>query len=162
MSRAMPERGAAVASHGEGEPSSDHRTPQLCRTEDRDPPMIRTTHLRSGEHKPHAARPRSGIFRTRRSPPEPWSLPAASMGSPRLRDGALPQTPLATSTSSTHTPHASERILIVCGVIGLVLFPIAGAAMLGRLVGPVAFMFVATVALVLFYGSLSRLESSNA
>ncbi len=123
-----------------------------ARTEDRT--MIRTTHLRSGaERWPHPSRPRAGISRSRRS----------SERTPRdvaIRLGSRPSFPMPELAAPVRPP-PSETPVITCGAVGLVLFPLAGAAMLGRIVGPALFVAIAAVALTLVYASMARLESSH-
>jgi hypothetical protein len=115
--------------------------------------MIRTTHVRSGaERWPHQARPRSGTFRTRRHPTE------RSKSSPSFPAPAFAE-PLASSEGAETSTSHSERSLIACGIVGLVLFPIAGAAALGGLVSPLVFVVIAALAVTLFYRSLAKLES---
>lgn len=53
----------------------------------------------------------------------------------------------------------SEEILLVsAGGIGLVVFPLAGAALLGHVLPPLGFLILATIAAALVFGSVTRLE----
>jgi hypothetical protein len=53
---------------------------------------------------------------------------------------------------------SSELWFVLAGLAGLVAFPLAGAALLGHVVQPLAFLGLATVATVLFFGAMAKLE----
>jgi hypothetical protein len=54
---------------------------------------------------------------------------------------------------------ASELRFVLAGLAGIVAFPLAGAALLGHLVQPLAFLALATSATVLFFGAMAKLDA---
>ncbi|MBX3218379.1 MAG: hypothetical protein KF850_40615 [Labilithrix sp.] len=48
--------------------------------------------------------------------------------------------------------------LATCGLVALAVFPLAGAAFLGQLLAPLAFVLLAISAAGLFFGAVTRLE----
>lgn len=118
--------------------------------------MIRTTRSGALAH-PSRARPRSGTIRVHRHPTPPTERAVARSAPLRTAEATSPGT---TSGGRARSPD-SEQALVICGIVGLVLFPIAGAAVLGRVVSPVVFVFAATVAIALFYRSLLKLDPAD-
>ncbi len=87
--------------------------------------------------------------------PRPSVAPACPPAAPPDSASDRPR-PRATGGAAT-----SERELIACGIVGLLMFPIACAAALGRIISPIVFVFTAIGAITLFYRSLTKLEPAD-
>ena len=77
---------------------------------------------------------------------------------PQRRSGTLIVPHLHALDGPRRAAPSEEILLVTAGVIGLVAFPLAGAALLGHVLPPLGFLVLATIAAVLVFGSVTRLE----
>ncbi len=94
---------------------------------------------------------RSSSARATRSPVPPLAP------RPQRRSGTF-IVPVHALDGPRRAAPSEELLLVTAGVVGLVAFPLAGAALLGHVLPPLGFLVLATSAAALVFGSVTRLE----